>query len=107
MSELSLEELVEKIYELKDVESTILARKILQDWHEGVIPSRTSINALMKFLEVDTVCARLGDDGLCLGWLKRHLTEFDFPVNPPYRCPFVGTTETNGKYRSCPGYRKS
>lgn len=106
MADMSLEELVEKIYELKDVEATIFARKILQDWHEGVIPNRQSINMLMKYLEVDTPCARL-NEGFCSGWLKRHTTEFDFPINPPYLCPFVGTNDTDGKYRSCPGYRKS
>lgn len=107
MADMSLEDLVEKVYELKDVESTILARRVLQDWQEGVIPSRRSINTLMKYLEVDTVCSRLGDGGICMGWLKRHTTEFDFPINPPYVCPFLGTTETNGKYKNCPGYRKS
>lgn len=107
MAEFSLEELIEKIYELKDVEATIFARKILQAWKEGVIPSRSSINTLMKYLDVATPCSRLSEDGICMGWLKRHQTEFDFPINPPYLCPFVGTTETNGKYINCPGYRKS
>lgn len=105
--DLSLEDIVEKIYELKDVEATIFARRVLQDWKQGVIPSRKTINALLKYLETDTPCSRLSEDGVCMGWLKRHQSELDFAVNPPYFCPFSDNTGKEPKYRQCPGYRKS
>lgn len=105
--DLSLEDIIEKIYELKDVEATILARKVLQDWQQGVIPSRKTINILLKYLETDTPCARLSEDGICMGWLKRNQSQLDFAVNPPYFCPFSDIDGKKPNYRQCPGYRKS
>lgn len=105
-NDLTLDELLEKVVQLKNFEATALARKVYRAWQEGVTPSRSEIDKLAKYLRVDGPCRRLGEDGLCQGWLRKNADSLGFPVYPPYACPFVKTEEKPAQWRECGGYRE-
>jgi hypothetical protein len=106
MPDIDLKDLAEQIYELRNIDATNLMRKVLRDWEDRVVPSRKAMNILLKYLEVDSPCIRLTEDGLCAGWLRKNQSQLDFLVEPPYFCPFVEKDNKPAKYSSCPGYRK-
>lgn len=104
--DLTLEELLDKVIALKNFEATALARKVYRGWQDGVIPSRSELDKLAKYLQVDGPCRRLSDEGLCQGWLRKNAESVNFPVYPPYACPFAAANDKPAQWRECPGYRE-
>lgn len=100
--DVTLEELIERVRALKSFEAVTLAKKVENNWNEGIAPNKSEIKKLQQFLNVDGPCERLTDNGYCNGWLRRNVELFDIPINPPYNCPFTEKKD----WTSCYGYRK-
>ena len=106
MEENTFEDLLRKLMELKTPEAIQLSKKLQASWNDGVIPSRSQLTRITKLLKVDGPCARLLNDGMCDGWLKKHGVALGIIQGPPYKCPFVDDDPKKCQWRDCDGYRE-
>jgi hypothetical protein len=82
-----------------------LARELLMQWRQGVVPSSRDLDSLAKLYAYDTApprCERLGRDNGC-GWLRAegethglHLP----PIGERATCQYLG------QQPQCPGFKR-
>lgn len=105
MSDLSLEDLLERAHTSENKEARAIARRISLDWEQKIVPGAQSLAKLHKLLAVGPPCTRLAEDGRCGGWLKKYGVECGLIVVAPYTCPFASDGVQPSDFPKCPGYQ--
>lgn len=91
-----------------DADARRLARRLLKQWNEGIIPAPKEVHELRKRLKRIESCGRLQPDGSC-AWLRRHAkAEGLRPPRPGQRvlCRRQATGKAANTFVECGGYRK-
>jgi hypothetical protein len=85
-------------------ETRKLAKKILDQWNAGIVPSMRALHRLKDMREHDKLCARMNEDGSC-DWLRlySHLENL--------RTPLAGERafchrREKGSYEDCHGFKE-
>lgn len=89
-------------------EAQRLARRILNQWNSGLIPSPKEVKILRKLLERTAICGRIEADGSCV-WLRRNAkSERLRPPLPGQRvyCRRRASGKAVETFLECNGYRE-
>ena len=106
--DVSLQDLLDSARLSRNRDIAATARKIESDLSQGVTPGIKAIRQLMAMLQDRPACIRLGDDGRCGGWLRKHGAALGIAgALPPWTCPFAATGTKSARFDDCAGYRST